>query len=141
MKKSLPFTPQQEEALNKFLKTTRLPKERERVKSLLALQRGKKRKDIAQILDINPATITEWKKQFLTKGLKGICLKPYPGNHYKLTRVQKEKIKWLITKHTPRELNCADKRFWTTKSLKILVKERFGIIYESPYTYRSKKIS
>lgn len=132
----LPFTPEQEQALKQFLKKSQSAKEKERAKILLALQRGKKRKDIAEIFDIHPATISTWKKQFRQEGITGISTRPYPGNHYKLTRTQKEEIKQLITSQTPKELGYTDKRFWTTKTLRILLKERFGVVYGSPYTYQ-----
>lgn len=132
----LPFTPEQEQALKKFLRISKSSSEKERIKALLALQRGKKRKEIAEILDISPGTISAWKTQFLHLGIVGISTKPYPGNHYKLTRNQKEEIKQLITTKTPKELDYGDKRFWTTKALKMLVKKRFGVVYASPYTYQ-----
>lgn len=132
----LPFTPEQEQALVMFLKKSRSADEKERAKALLALQRGKKRKDVAGVLDVNPATISAWKKQFGREGVMGIGTKPYPGNHRKLTREQKEEIKKLITEKTPKELGYSDKRFWTTKALRTLVKDQFGVLYDSPYTYQ-----
>lgn len=132
----LPFTPEQEQALDRFLKGNKSPKERERAKALLALQRGAKRKEVAKILDLNPATISAWKASFIHLGVDGIHLKPYPGNHRKLTKDQKSEIRKLITNQTPMELGYSDKRFWTTKALRTLVKDQFGVLYDSPYTYQ-----
>lgn len=133
--KHLPFAPEQEQALQQFLRRTKQPQERERAKALLALQKGLRMVDIALVTDVHPGTISEWKQAFLKKGIAGIVTKPYPGNHCKLTREQKEHIKTTIHTKTPKELGLSAKRFWDVPTLKQFVKDQFGITYEATYTY------
>jgi transposase len=104
--------------------------------ALLTLAKGKKRAEVAEIFEMHVDSLDSWQTNFKRSGIKGIANKGYPGNHYKLTKQQKEAIKKTITEKTPKELNLSDKRFWTVKLLKKLIKEQFGIVYESEATYR-----
>jgi len=132
----LPYSPEEEQALNKFLKTTKNVHERERARALLTLGKGKKRKEVAEIFSVNIGTLDRWKTSFRRLGILGIRNKGYPGNHYQLTRIQKDEIKKLIHSKTPKDLQISEKRFWSLIALKKLVKERSGVTYSSEATYR-----
>lgn len=130
------YTEEQVTQLHAFLKATKNASEQQRGLALLALSKEKKRKEVAEILEINVATLDGWQTNFKRLGVKGIANKGYPGNHYKLTKVQKEAIKLMLIKKNPRELGLSEKRFWTVRLLKKLIKEQFGVVYESEATYR-----
>lgn len=130
------YTHEQVAKVQEFVKTSKSAAERKRGLALLALSRGKKRQDVADVLDVNVGTVDEWQTQFKRLGIKGIMNKGYSGNHYRLTRQQKGEIKKTIYEKTPKELQLSEKRFWTTKLLKRLIKERFGVVYQSEATYR-----
>jgi transposase len=133
--KHLPFTPEQEQALKQFLQNSKRPQDRERAKALLALQKGLRMFDIALVMNVNPRTIGEWKHAFLSKGIPGIAQKPYPGNHAKLTKGQKEHIKTIIHTKTPHEVGVATQRFWDVPALKQLVLKECDISYVGTRTY------
>ncbi len=130
------YTVEQVTQLHAFLKATKNTSEQQRGLALLALSKEKKRNDVAEIFEVNVATLDGWQTQFKRLGVKGIANKGYPGNHYKLTKRQKEEIKKTLTEKTPKELSLSEKRFWTVKLLKKLIKEQFGVVYESEATYR-----
>jgi transposase len=130
------YTAKQEDELRRFLKQAKTLSEIERAMALLTLAKGKKRAEVAAIFEIHVDSLDSWQTKFKRLGIKGIANKGYPGNHYKLTREQKAAIKKTITKKNPTELGLSEKRFWTTKLLKQLIKNEFGIMYESAATYR-----
>lgn len=124
------------EALHTFLKATKNFSEQQRGFALLALSKGKKRQDVAEIFEINVATLDGWQTNFKRKGIKGIANKGYPGNHYKLTTQQKAQIKKILLEKTPQELGVSEKRFWTVRLLKVLIKKEYDVVYDSEATYR-----
>jgi transposase len=130
------YTVEQIAQLHDFLKATKNASEQQRGLALLALSKAKKRTDVAEIFEVNITTLDGWQTNFKRLGVKGIANKGYPGNHYKLTKAQKEAIKKTITKKTPKELSLSDKRFWTVRLLKQLIKQEFGLVYQSEATYR-----
>jgi len=136
MRKVLPITPQQEEALRKFLHKTKNARERERARALVALFKGRTRREVAEIFEVNPATLDVWKGNFRRQGVKGIQNKGYKGNHSKLSPKQKKKIKKIVYNQTPQDLGLSEKRFWNTKLLAKLIEQKFKVVYDSPATYR-----
>jgi len=130
------YTEEQVTQLHTFFKGTKNTSEQQRSLALLALSKAKKRKDVAEIFEINVATLDGWQMQFKRFGVTGIANKGYPGNHYKLTKEQKAQIKKLVYEKNPQELGLSEKRFWTTKLLKQLVQKHYAVVYESTATYR-----
>ncbi len=130
------YTSEQIDALRGFLKQAKTATEVKRAMALLTLAKGKKRAEVTEIFEIHVDSLDSWQTNFKRSGVKGIANKGYPGNHYKLTRKQKEEIKGTISEKTPQELGLSEKRFWTVKLLKKLIQERYGVVYESEATYR-----
>lgn len=130
------YLPEQVSSLHGFLKSTKNNSERERTLALLALSKGKKRCDAADIFEVNVATVDRWQTNFKRLGVKGIKNKGYIGNHYKLTRDQKEAVKEIVFKESPKELKLSVNRFWSVKSLARLVKEKYNVSFKSDSTYR-----
>ncbi|HUD45161.1 MAG TPA: winged helix-turn-helix domain-containing protein [Patescibacteria group bacterium] len=130
------YTIEQVGTLRSWIKQAKTKAEVERGRALLTLAKGKKRSEVAEIFEIHRDTLDRWQTAFMRSGITGIANKGYPGNHYKLTKEQKEQIKTLVSTKNPYELGLSDKRFWTTKLLKQLIKQEFGLVYESDATYR-----
>lgn len=130
------YTSEQEDELRNFLKQAKTLSEIERAMALLTLAKGKKRAEVAAIFEIHVDSLDSWQTKFKRLGIKGIANKGYPGNHYKLTRAQKAAIKKTLIAKTPQELELSEKRFWTVKLLKQLIKRDYDIVYASAATYR-----
>jgi transposase len=134
--KKMRYSVEQITQLHAFLKATKNASEQQRGFALLALSKEKKRTDVAEIFEVNVATLDGWQTQFKRHGITGIANKGYPGNHYKLTKRQKEAIKKTINEKNPKELGLSEKRFWSVRLLKQLIKQEFGVVYGSEATYR-----
>jgi len=130
------YTTEQVEKLHEFLKATKNTSEQQRGLALLAMSKGKKRTEIAEIFEIQVATLDGWQTQFKRLGITGITNKGYPGNHYKLTKTQKEEIKQTISTKTPADLGLTEKRFWSVKLLRQFIEKNYQVEYDSEATYR-----
>lgn len=130
------YTLEQIQMLRSYLKQAITLSEAKRALALLTLAKGKKRAEVAEIFEVHLDTLDGWQRAFKQEGITGIANKGYPGNHYKLTRKQKEEIEKTIIGKTPNELGLSEKRFWTVRLLKALIKRKFGVIYDSEATYR-----
>src|ERR1700738_3223684 len=95
---------EQVEVLGKAFKKTQKGQEKIRYHALWLLGRGYKRKEVLTILGISKQVLGNWVTIYNKSGLKGLETKAQPGNHHKLTKVQKQKIKNLITVNTPSQL-------------------------------------
>jgi len=124
------------ESLHVFVKQAKSHSEMERGFALLALAKGKKRVDVAEIFEISLDTLDRWQTAFKRSGITGISDRPYPGNHFTLSKEQKAAIKELVETKTPKELGLSEKRFWSVRLLKQLIKREYGVIYQSEATYR-----
>lgn len=110
---------------------------REKLKyhALWLLARGYKRAEVINIVGKDKNTLGRWVTVYNRDGLLGLRNKPQPGNHRKLTKQQKDQIKELLNTKTPKALGY-DGRFWSIELLKRLVKDKFGVIYQSRESYR-----
>src|SRR5260221_478585 len=97
------YTSGQIEVLRGFLKQAKTAAEVKRAMALLTLAKGKKRAEVTEIFEIHVDSLDSWQTNFKRLGVKGIANKGYPGNHYKLTKTQKEEIKKTIIEKNPKE--------------------------------------
>lgn len=134
--KSVRYSSEQIQSLRSYLKQTKTLSETKRAIALLTLTKGKKRKEVAEIFEVHVDTLDRWQTAFKRDGIAGIVNKGYPGNHYKLTIEQKAAIKETVTTKSPQELHLSEKRYWTVRMLRELIKREYGLVYESEATYR-----
>ncbi len=130
------YTTEQVHELRGYLKRAKTATEVKRALALLTRAKGKKRAEVAEIFEIHVDSLDHWQTNFKRLGIKGIANKGYPGNHFKLTKAQKAEIKKILIEKTPQELGLSDKRFWTVRLLKHLIKKEFKVEYASEATYR-----
>lgn len=129
-------TPKQKvDELKTFLKTTRIPAERDRARAILKLIKGERRQPVANFLEINVKTLDEWQRAFKKQGIDGLRTQSPTGNNHKLTREQKQAIKAVINGKKPE--NCGlEGRFWTVPALRQYVKKEYNVSYKSADSYR-----
>lgn len=120
--------------LQEFLRKTKDPNERDRARAVIKLHQGRKRRDVADIFEVNIATVDVWQRQFRRHGIKGLQTKPQKGNNRIVTIKQKQEIKKTITKKEPSQVGLTG-RFWNVPLLKAYVKQKYGIVYRSPVSY------
>lgn len=124
------ITPERIKELKEFLRKTKDVHEKDRARAIIKLIEGKKRKEVAEFLDVNPTTLDIWSRNWRRKGIAGIKTKPQKGNNHLLTRSQKETIKKLIAVKKPDDFGLEGK-FWNVPKLRQLVKRQFNLVYKS----------
>jgi transposase len=121
--------------LETAFKTAKNPREKLKFQALWLLTQGYPRVTVAQIVARSRMTLGNWVTAFNRYGLDGLKNKPSPKNHHLLTDAQKDQVQHLITSKTPVDLGYPGS-FWTTHTLKLLVKDKFTAVYRSPESCR-----
>jgi putative transposase len=121
--------------LEEAFRKTRDGREKLKYHALWLLARGYKRAEVKNIIGRDKNTLGRWVTAYNQYGLSGLKNKPQPGNHRKLTKQQKDRIKEWLNTQTPKALGC-DSRFWSIEFLQRLVKDKFGVTYQSRESYR-----
>ena len=122
-------------ALEKAFKKARNGREKIRFQALKLLTQGYTREESAKITGASIHTLGRWVTNYNKNGLLGLTEKPQPGNHHKLTKQDKLKIKKLLHNNAPDQLGYEGK-FWNIKLLRRLIKDKFGLEYKSKESYR-----
>lgn len=107
---------------------TKKPRELLRFQALLLLAQGYKRKEVAQIIRVSTHAIEDWLTAFRKEGIQGLYEKGQPGNHRKLTKEQKERIRKIIITKLPKEVKLTE-QFWTPLLVAKLITNTYGISY------------
>ena len=107
------------QVLNDTLKRTKDGRERDRIRGIILIKKGYNVHKIADIMNVSVRTIYNWKKRYEKNGTKGLKTKRKPGRKGKLSPEDMENLKELLKK----------KDYWTTREVKELIKNEFGIEY------------
>jgi putative transposase len=68
----------------------------ERIQTILLLDAGQNREQVARILRVNPKTITRWVHIFVRSGIDTLCTLHSGGNEPNLTRAEQQQLSvWL----------------------------------------------
>ena len=121
--------------VKQFLNKTKDIHEKDRARAIVKLIEGKRRREVADFLEVNIVTVDEWQRKFRRLGIAGLKSKPQIGNRHLLTRKQKDEIKQTITKKRPEDAGLTGK-FWNVPLLKTHVKNVYHVLYQSPESYR-----
>jgi len=114
--------------LEKAFKKTKKRREIFRLQALLLLTQGYKRKEVSRTVRVSLCALGNWVSKFKKHGVDGLYDKGQPGNHRKLTVLQKQELKTLITTKTPDQLNLEGK-FWTPKLVSRLIRNKYQVSY------------
>jgi transposase len=122
--------------LKKVLKSGHLTaQEQTRIQAVLLKLKGYSHKDIQDITLKSKDAIKDWVTAFNQNSIAGLKNQPITKpRHYLLTKQQKDKIKQLITNHSPEYFKLTDE-FWSVAALKQLVKQKFKTEYKSRKAY------
>lgn len=129
------LSPQERRSLKHQYKVEKHPKMKERCQMLLLSDSGRGIGEIADIIGKTSRRVSDILHDYEQSGIKGISLKPQPGNHRKLTKEQRKKVTALL-KHTPGHSGI-NTSFWSIQAVQTLVKEKFHILYATPDSYRA----
>jgi len=99
---------------------------------------------VQQIVDIcacNPRSLLRWCRAYRDHGLSGLLDHRQGGTRAKLRPEQIEAVQNQLHRYTPAQLlgrdDCTgDGQFWTVPDLAALLKRDYGVVYQSPGSYR-----
>ena len=122
--------------LRKALTSSQLTtQEHIRVQAVFLKLTGYSHKEIQAITLKSKDAIKQWITAFNQQGIQGLKNQPVTKpRHYLLTKQQKDKIKQLITQHTPQYFKLTDE-FWSVAALKQLIRQKFKLEYQSRKAY------
>ena len=90
-------------------------------------QQGWKQRDIAHALGVSEGAVSQWLKQARTRGAEALTAKPRRGTPSKLTQVQKEEVRRLLS--IGAEANGFAGQVWTTSRVADLILHHLGVRY------------
>lgn len=114
--------------LEKAFKKAKKRREIFRLQALLLLTQGYKRQEVSRTVRVSLCALGNWVSKFKKHGVDGLYDKGQPGNHRKLTVLQKQELKSLVTTKTPDQLNLEGK-FWTPKLVSELIRSKYQVNY------------
>lgn len=127
-------------ALDTAFRSSKNQKEANRIQVIRLLAKGYSHAQVSEITGKSPVTIEVLVTTYGKQGVKGLQLKPHPRNNAVLTIKQKERIKQILATHeTPSHAGMKvspDEDYWSLRSVKQLVTERFHVEYKHQDSYR-----
>lgn len=114
-------------------------------KKLLAVRlygTGHPTQHILDLVGCSRTSLMEWVQRYQLNGLDGLKDQRRGGNHYRLSQEEKTALKEQVRHYAPRQLlgdACASGSgaHWTADDLKLLIYQRYEVIYQSPTSYRA----
>jgi transposase len=103
---------------------------------------GYKVKEIEQITGCSRPSLMEWCRAYRQDGVEALVDQRIGGNRAKLKSAQIAQIQQQLASYTPRQLFGPESathegQFWTVPDLVKLVKDKYGIRYQSQSSYRN----
>ena len=98
--------------------------------------------EIERITGCNRTSLMEWCRAYREDPSQGLVDKRVGGNRAKLSRLQIEEVQNTLHQYTPQErlgrkASTTAGQFWTVEDLVMLVRERYGVEYQSRTSYSS----
>lgn len=101
-----------------------------RKQAIKLIKSGRKKSEVAEIIGVRNASISEWWKNYKTNGIKGLSSKKRgvkSEDKKILSNTQEQEIQKMITDTMPDQLKL-DFALWTRKAVKELVEREFGLV-------------
>ena len=107
-----------------------------RVHAVLLKKKGYSLKEIIDITGKSLVAIQGWITDYNKRGVDGLLTqKRAVAPRAKLSNKEKDHVKQIITDHKPQELGYTGD-FWSVPIVKQLVKDEYGVTYETAKAYR-----
>jgi len=103
---------------------------------------GYPEQELEQITGCSRTSLMEWCRAYREDHLHGLVDKRVGGNRAKLSKLQIEELQQRLHQYTPKErlgpkASTADGQFWTVADLALVVREQYGVEYQSRTSYTS----
>jgi putative transposase len=94
--------------------------------------------EIEQITGCSRTSLLEWCRAYRADPSQGLVDKRVGGNRAKLSSLQVEELQQMLHQYTPKERlgsKAIDGQFWSVADLALVVRERYGVEYQSRTSY------
>jgi len=94
--------------------------------------------EIEQITGCSRTSLMEWCRAYRADPSQGLVDKRIGGNRAKLSSLQVEELQHMLHQYTPKERlgsKASDGQFWSVDDLVLVVRERYGVDYQSRTSY------
>ena len=96
--------------------------------------------EIMQITGCSRTSLMEWCRAYREDHSQGLVDKRAGGNRAKLSKLQIEDLQQMLYQYTPKErlgprASTADGQFWSVEDLALIVREKYGVEYQSRTSY------
>ena len=93
-----------------------------------------------QITGCSRTSLMEWCRAYREYHAQGLVDKRAGGNHAKLSKLQIEELQQILYQYTPKErlgtkASTVDGQFWSVEDLALIVREQYGVEYQSRTSY------
>ena len=96
--------------------------------------------EIMQIAGCSRTSLMEWCRAYRADRSQGLVDKRIGGNRAKLSKLQIEALQQMLHEYTPKErlgpkASTVDGQFWSVEDLALVVREQYGVEYQSRTSY------
>jgi transposase len=96
--------------------------------------------EIMQITGCSRTSLMEWCRAYRADRSQGLVDKRLGGNRAKLSKLQIEALQQMLHQYTPKErlgskAGTANGQFWSVADLALVVREQYGVGYQSRTSY------
>ena len=96
--------------------------------------------EIKRVTGCSHTSLMEWCRAYRNDPSQGLVDKRAGGNRAKLNSLQIEELQQMLHQYTPKErlghkASTTDGQFWTVEDLALVVRERYGVEYQSRTSY------
>lgn len=127
-------------ALDSAFSSSKSAKEQTRIQSIRLLTKGFSHQEVREITQLSEGSLKKLIEAYGKHGIDGLRLKPHPKNNALLTDGQKQAMKRILTmKEKPSDAGVKvadDEDFWSISTVRLLVKQQFGMEYKQKDSYR-----
>jgi len=113
---------------------------RTRYQAVRLYSEGYPEAEIEQITGCSRTSLMEWCRVYREDHSQGLVDKRVGGNRAKLSKLQLEELQQTLHQYTPKErlgsnASTVDGQYWSVEDLVQVVRERYGVEYQSRSSY------
>lgn len=139
-KRKFTLTQEERKELLRAYRSCKDASTRTRYQAVRLYGEGYSEAEIEQISGCSRTSLMEWCRAYRADPAQGLVDKRLGGNRAKLSQLQIEEVQQMLHQYTPKErlgsrASAADGQFWSVEDLALVVRERYGVEYQSRTSY------
>ena len=139
-KRKFILTAEERKELLRAYRTCKDAGTRTRYQAVRLYGEGYSEAEIEQISGCSRTSLLGWCRTYRADPSQGLVDKRTGGHRAKLSSLQIEKLQQMMHQYTPKErlgykASTTDGQFWTVEDLALVVRERYGVEYQSRTSY------